>query len=462
MPDPGAKDLNLRNDFPPVSTEAWEAAIRADLNGADYEKKLVWRTDEGISVRPYYRSENLPEIRVPLPPSAWAIFEQLAPGPNAIRADQLHESGANAVQELAYALAAGVERLAALSERQPVEFAARNIEFVFAVGSTYFIEIAKLRAARLLWAEAVAAFNPAGACPMRLIARTARFNKSVYDRYSNLLRSTTEAMSAVIGGCEELAVEPFGFNARLALNVQRVLKEEAHLDAVSDPAAGSYYIEGLTDALAREAWKLFQQVEAEGGYTHALESGSIGRALNHSRAARERAIALRRRTLVGVNNYPDLKEKHPSSSSQKTEDSPYPQFRLAEPFERIRRRTEQHARETGRYPLVLLLQRGDLKMRIARANFALNFFGCAGFDITESDRYEGVRADLIVLCSSDPEYLAFAKDVCPRVSIPVLVAGFPKDQLEALRAAGVQDFIHAQSDAVQTLSEWQDRLGMKE
>ena len=136
-------------------------------------------------------------------------------------------------------------------------------------------------------------------------------------------------------------------------------------------------------------------------------------------------------------------------------------MRLAEPFEKIRRRTTAHAQATGRYPKVLLLKRGDVKMRGARANFCLNFFGCAGFDIVESEEYEGTDADLIVLCSSDPEYLALAQEVCPQVKVPVLVAGNPKDQIEALKAAGVQGFIHIFSEPIQTLTAWQDKLGMR-
>src|SRR5262249_53636247 len=148
-------------------------------------------------------------------------------------------------------------------------------------------------AARLLWAQAVAAFGAAdeASCRMRLHVRTPRRNKSVYDRYTNLLRVTTEALSAVIGGCDKLSVEPFGFDEHLALNVQRILKEESHLDAVADPAGGSYYVEALTDSMARAAWKLFQQVEAEGGWARAVESGAIDKALAATREARDKALA---------------------------------------------------------------------------------------------------------------------------------------------------------------------------
>ena len=474
--DAGAEILNLGQDFPPVSTETWEAAIAKDLKGADYEKKLVWRTEEGLAVRPYYRAEALAGLedqlrtmpgRYPFVRGSgrgWEIAQNLKPGPKAVRADLLHEAGAHAVQELGYAIAAGVERLAELTATLPVDTVAPQIEFVFAVGPSYFIEIAKLRAARILWAMAVDAFGPRddGACRMRLHVRTPERNKSAYDRYTNLLRVTTEAAAAVIGGCDQLAVEPFAFDAHLALNVQRILQEEAHLDAVADPAGGSYYIEALTDALAREGWKLFQQVEADGGYAKALASGSVGKALAETRAAREKAYSTRRRALVGVNNYPSVTEKTTEAELPAADPAgPLPQGRVAEPFEQIRRRTTEHARATGRYPKVLLLKRGDVKVRGARSNFCFNFFGCAGFDMVEAEEYGGTDADLIVLCSSDPEYLAFAREVCANVKAPVLVAGNPKDQIELLQQAGVQGFIHVSSDLIQTLKQWQDKLGMR-
>jgi methylmalonyl-CoA mutase len=257
-------------------------------------------------------------------------------------------------------------------------------------------------------------------------------------------------------------VEPFGFDQHLALNVQRILKEESHLDAVADPAGGSYYIEALTDSLAREGWKLLQQTEAEGGYAKALASGSIDKALAETRAARAKAYSARRRALVGVNNFPDVTEKTPEGEIPAAEPgSPLPQVRVAEPFEAIRRRTTEHAQATGRYPKVLLLKRGDVKMKGARSNFCFNFFGCAGFDMVEAEEYSGTDADLIILCSSDPEYLAFAQEVCQAVKVPVLVAGNPKEQIEALQAAGVQGFIHIFSDLIQTLTQWQDKLGMR-
>ena len=325
MPDAvkDAEPLNLSTEFPPVSTAEWEAVIAADLKGADYDKKLVWRTEEGLKIKPYYRGEDLAglEGQTGAAPNeypftrgvgaGWTIAQDFAIPAGAVRGDLLHECGATAVQELAYALAEGVGALAAQIEAgQTAADAASRIQFVFGVGSNYFFEIAKLRAARLLWSQAVSAFSvDGGACRMRIHAVTALENKSVCDPWTNLLRCTTEALSAILGGCDSLTVRSFHFPERLAENIQLVLKEEAHLDKVGDPAGGSYYIESLTASLAREAWTLFQQVEAAGGYAAAKTSGSIDAALKQSQDARTKAVSSRRRTLVGVNNYPNLNEK---------------------------------------------------------------------------------------------------------------------------------------------------------
>ena len=265
---PEETPLRLREQFPAVSTSEWDALIRADLRGADYARKLLWQPEDGVTVKPYYRSEDLAGLDTQLHAAPgtfpfvrgsgvpWAIEETFAPPADAIRADEWHDQGATSVQEIAWAVAAGVDRVAArTSAGTSVDEAASSMTFVFAVGSLYFLEIAKLRAARLAWAQAAGAFGPAdpASARARLHVRTARINKSLYDPYTNLLRATTEALSAAIGGCDRLTVEAFGFDEHLALNVQRILKDESLIDAVADPAGGSYYVEVLTDALARAA-----------------------------------------------------------------------------------------------------------------------------------------------------------------------------------------------------------------
>jgi methylmalonyl-CoA mutase len=465
-----SKALHLLDDFPPVLTEVWDNAIRVDLKGADYNKKLLWNTDDGIVVRPYFRREDTQELESHIEPTpgafpfirgrgsqSWRQAESpVALPPGMVRADTIHDQGGTVVQELGYGIALGVEKLVEkLEEGHGVDGAAAGIHFVFAIGSNYFFEIAKLRAARLLWAHAVWAFQPQkeASCLMKIHACTALSNKSIYDPFANVLRATTEAMAAVIGGCDSLEIRPFGFSGRLAVNIQRLMKEESHLDSVADPAGGSYYVEWLTDALAHKGWELFQRVEAEGGYTKAKES--IARALAESQGAKEKAVSSRRRTLVGVNNYPDLKE-----TSVDPVEEPQGIWRAARGFEQLRCRTEACVRERGKRPKVLLLERGDLTMRQARSQFSQNFFGSAGFEIEISHEYQHTDADLIVLCSSDPEYLTLAAEVCPKVKQPVIVAGDPKAQLDQLKATGVQGFIHIRTDAITALTEWQNRLGI--
>jgi methylmalonyl-CoA mutase len=438
-------ELGLTAVFPPVTTAAWEAQIVQDLEGADYERRLVWRTDEGIAVRPYYRSEHITP-RAPLPNAA-GTWDLVPPGGEpalSVSAVEAHEQGATAVQEVAYALAKGA---ALLADGRDV------VTIGFAIGSNHFMEIAKIRSARLLWSAVASAFGVQG--DVRIHARTAGENKTLYDPYVNMLRVTTEALSAVLGGCDSLTITPCGFDAHLAENVHHILREEGHLDKVLDPAAGSYYVESLTDALSAKAWALFQAIEASGGWSAYRVSGNLAAALGTARAAKEKAVAERRRVQVGTNNYPNLQERELPVSG----DLPAG-WRQAEFFEAIRLRTERHAASTGRVPRILLLERGDLRARKARSTFCLNLFGCAGFEIVQSETL--IDADLVVLCSADHDYVGLAREIVPRVRVPVIVAGYPKDQEEALKAAGIADFVHARSNAVDTLRGWQDELGVEE
>jgi methylmalonyl-CoA mutase len=438
-----AHTFRAADQFPPTATAEWEAQILKDLKGADYDKRLVWKTDEGIAVRPYYRSEQI----TPRPPvvnaaGTWSIVPPGAEPTAEASAIDAHELGATAVQEVAYVLAEGADALAA----------GRTVTtLAFAVGSNHFMEIAKLRSARLLWKGVAEAFGASG--DVRIHARTAGENKTLYDPHVNMLRVTTEALSAVVGGCDSLTITPWGFDAHLAENVHRILREESHLDKVQDPGAGSYYVEALTDALSAEAWTLFQSIEAAGGWAAYRASGTVDAALARSRASKEQAVAERRRVLVGTNNYPNLQEHALDAAGM-----PGAGWRMAEPFEAIRLRTERHEAATGRRPRVLLLERGDLKMRKARAAFCLNFFGCAGFDVVQSEALSD--ADLVVLCGADGDYLDWARAVMPQIRVPVVVAGLPKDHVDALTAAGVAGFVHVRSNAVETLSAWQDRLGV--
>jgi methylmalonyl-CoA mutase len=230
-----------------------------------------------------------------------------------------HESGANAVQELAYALATAVEYLRAMNERGlDANTVAPRVRFAITVGETFFTEIAKLRALRMLWARVVQSLGGnAEAQRLSLHVRTSHWNKTVNDPYNNLLRTTVESFAAVLGSCDSLQVGAFDevlrtpdeFSQRVARNTQIILQKECNLDRVIDPAGGSYFIESLTGELATRAWALFQEIEQQGGMSAALQAGGPQQAVAATAAARLKGVAQRRDSIVGVNQYANPKEQ---------------------------------------------------------------------------------------------------------------------------------------------------------
>jgi len=231
-----------------------------------------------------------------------------------------HDSGGSAVQELAFALATGVEYMRELQKRGlSVEDIAPRIRFSFSAGSQFFMEIAKLRAARMLWANIVEAFGGSEeAAKMTMHVRTSAWTKTIHDPYVNMLRSTAEAFAGVVAGADSLHVSPFDepirpadeFSRRIARNTQLILQEEAHLSKTVDPGGGSWYIEAVTDQVAKKAWALIQQIEAKGGMLQALREGIPQAETSKTAAKRAENIAWRRDKFVGTNIYPNLLE-HP-------------------------------------------------------------------------------------------------------------------------------------------------------
>ncbi len=595
--------------------------ITADLKGADFEKKLVWRTNEGFSVRPFYREEDLeqvkyldtlpgeyPYVRGTKTSNKWLVRQDLVVSDVAVAnekaltlltkgvtslgfrfedealiseanlqvllknilsnevelnfsaahgndkllkavvaafkaqnrdlaavqgsfdidplgaltidgrlcessektmdfvADLVKEAkvlpafqvvnvngkhfgnaGATIVQELAFALSAGSEYLSQLTERGlTVNEAAKSLRFTLSVGSNYFMEIAKLRAGRLLWSSIVSAFKPAGneAAKMLVHCETSEFNKTVYDPYVNMLRTQTEAMSAAIGACHSLTVQPFDkvfrtpneFSERIARNQQLLLKEESYLSMIVDPGAGSYYIENLTDSIASEAWKLFLAVEEKGGYLKALQAGFIQGEVKASAQQRAKAVAARKEIFLGTNQYPNASDSMADSvdaavmrsiAPEAGEVEPLRLFRGAEAFEDLRMATEKAAKR----PKVFMLTYGNLAMRLARSQFSGNFFGCAGYEIIDNLGFAAVKegtdaalkagADIVVLCSSDEEYSTAAPEAYEALKgkAHLVVAGAPAC-MEELKAKGIEHFIHVRSNVLETLQGFNKALGI--
>ena len=627
----------LFSDFSPVSTQEWMDKITVDLKGADFEKKLVWRTNEGFKVKPFYRQEDLeglktteglpgqyPYIRgIKKDDNTWFIrqditvndaaeanskaldilnkgvdslgfqikakelnaeyldtllkdiccecvelnfstcqrhtlqlaqllvayfqkkgyapeklkgslnfdpiskmmqkgknasaviatgkelVETLAAYPHfrciAVNSVQLNNAGAYIYQELGYALAWGNEYLNQLVEAGvPAALAAKKIKFNFGISSNYFMEIAKFRAARMLWADIVKQYAPKCprtdckntgadgtcycACKMVAHAETSNFNLTLFDAHVNLLRTQTEAMSAAIAGVNSITVSPFDkayetpddFSERIARNQQLLLKEESHLNRIVDPAAGSYYIENLTVAIAKQAWDLFLAVEEAGGMLQAVKAGSIQEAVNQSNKARHEAVSKRKEILLGTNQYPNFNElagdKRPLDGCKKCgcggeaheEEGTLAKLetaRAASEFEALRLETEN----SGKRPKAFMLTIGNLAMRQARAQFSCNFLACAGYQVIDNLGFasveEGIeaamkaQADIVVICSSDDEYAEYAIPAFKALNgrAMFIVAGAPVC-MEELKAAGIENFIHVRCNVLETLREYNSKL----
>ncbi len=400
----------------------------------------------------------------------------------------LNNAGAYIYQELGYALAWGAEWMAMLTDAGfSADEVANRIKFNMGVSTVYFMEIAKFRAARELWALIVKQFNPANdySCMMNVNAETSRFNQTIYDSYVNLLRSQTEAMSAALACVDSIVVTPFDapykesddFSERIARNQQILLKEESHLDKVVDPAGGSYYVEMLTKNLAEQGWKLFLEVEDKGGFKAALESGEIIKAVNASADARFDKVAKRREQLLGTNQFPNFTEKaadkadackecncHCSCNHEEVEGAvTLNTKRLATQFEEVRLATE-HAANT---PKVFMLTIGNLAMRLARAQFSDNFFACAGYELIDNNGFKTVKegidaamekqADVVVLCSSDDEYAALIPEAVKELNgrAELVLAGPETDEFKAL---GIEHFINVRTNVLATLKAFNAKL----
>ncbi|MFA7544125.1 MAG: methylmalonyl-CoA mutase family protein, partial [Candidatus Cloacimonadaceae bacterium] len=402
-------------------------------------------------------------------------------------------AGATIVQEMAFSLALGAEYLTKLTDLGLfIGEVSPRLKFNLAVGSNYFMEIAKLRAYRLLWANITNAYglNDANNGKMNMHITNATYNLSLYDPYVNMLRTTTSSMSAILGGTDSLTVLPFDvpyetptdFAERIARNQQLVLKEESYFDRVADPAAGSYYVESLTDSLIKAAWDLFLEIQEKGGYLEAVKQGFIQEQIKEAAQKRDMQIASRREIILGTNQHPNageqIKQDLPANvfeaDDRRSETAivdTITTYRGAQAFEKLRYQTDVYSRDNKR-PLVWMLTYGNLAMRKARAGFASSFFASAGYEIQDNLGFDSIeegieaaktsQAEIVVLCSSDEEYEGNAQKAFEALSANqiVVLAGYPAAQMESLKAAGIQHFIHVKSNLLATLQGFQKALGI--
>lgn len=390
--------------------------------------------------------------------------------------------GSSAVQELAFTMSVAVSYLDKLTDLGlPPETVARNLQVLLTTGTDYFFEMAKFRALRLLWAAILKAYGAQEqASHLRVHATTSRWHQTTFDPHTNLLRTTTGAMAAILGGCDSLSVEPFdstfqtpdAFSKRLARNIPLILREESYFDKIVDPAAGSYYLESLTGQLTQRAWTLFQQVEAKGGFIEASASGFIEKEIAKVSQEKHRNIASGKDVIVGTNRYPNLHEKTTYDQEALLQSKTFDTARGAYPFEVMRMAAELHHHKRKQHPVAAIAVLGGSIERHVHASFAKEFFSCANFD-TKVLPFDTVPAaatvllampaKVIVLSASAQEFAQFGRQFGPLLKAhqdcPALIlAADPKTMKEEMIANGFEEFIFEGCDTKEIIARIHDKL----
>jgi methylmalonyl-CoA mutase len=408
------------------------------------------------------------------------------------------KAGAATVQQYAYALAMATDYVAALGERGfDINGVLQQVRFSLSLSPNIFIEIAALRAIKKLWATIAAEFGGNEASQkIDIHARTGSFYKTIEDPHTNILRTATEGFAAVLGGINSLHIGPFdhlfapanAFSSRIARNQHIILKEEANLEKLIDPAGGAWAIEKLTEEMTGLIWDIFKEIEAFGGFIKYLEAGKPQAAIAATREKRIQHLLTRKDKLIGSNIYPnhlppytpatpfdhqafvekassqsydlqaDLKAI-PNRQTGGSEIDPLPMMRAAEVFENIRTKVRQLAQP----PVVTLLNWGNLANHKARADFSREFFEVGGFKIANTTGFENV-ADMVtaikgstsntfVICGKDGDYESIVPELIPaakaaKPGATFVLAGYPKDKVEAYKTAGIDIFIHLKANLI--------------
>jgi methylmalonyl-CoA mutase len=400
----------------------------------------------------------------------------------AVDGEAFRNEGSTLVQEIAFTLSLAVSYLDQLTERgYQVEEVASNVQLLLAAGTDYFFEIAKLRALRLLWATVLKAYGAeAQTHLLRVHVTTSRWHQTTFDPHINLLRTTTEAMAAIIGGCDSLSVEPFDttyqpgtpFSERLSRNIPLVLREEGYLDKAVDPAGGAYYLENLTSQLARKAWMLFQEIETMGGFAEAAKNGVIQQKIRPISRQKHRNIASGKDVFVGTNRYPNLQEVLSYDPEKLIQSKEFDGTRGAYPFEIMRMAAELHFRKKHQAPLAAIAVLGDSIELHINASFAQEFFSCANFE-TKVLPFETVKAaaavlfslpaKIIVLSCSPDTFARFGREFGPLLekhpNRPALIlASDPHVLKEEMIASGFDEFIFENCDTKEIITRIQKKL----
>ncbi|WP_433453197.1 methylmalonyl-CoA mutase family protein [Streptomyces sp. CA-142005] len=389
------------------------------------------------------------------------------PGLRALTVDALpyHEAGGSAAQELGASLATGVAYLRELTEAGlSVEQAARQLEFRYAATADQFLTIAKLRAARRLWARVAEVCGAPGAQVQHVVTSPVMMARR--DPWVNVLRTTVATLAAGVGGADSVTVLPFdhalglpdAFARRIARNTSTILIEESHLARVIDPAGGSWYVERLTDQLAEAAWEFFRTIERDGGQAAVLRSGRLRTDLATTWAERSKKLAKRREPITGVSEFPLLAEKPVEREpAPEPPSGGLPRVRRDEAYEELRARSDAHLAATGARPRIFLATLGSAAAYTARATFAANLFQAGGIEPVTEGAFEDSGATEAVLCSSDALYAEQAEQTAESLKAAgarhVFLAGRGE-------YAGIDSYVFAGCDAIDVLSATLDRMGV--
>ncbi|CAM5695245.1 methylmalonyl-CoA mutase OS=Streptomyces alboniger OX=132473 GN=CP975_01910 PE=3 SV=1 [Streptomyces alboniger] len=392
------------------------------------------------------------------------------PGLRALTVDALpyHEAGGSAAQELGASLATGVAYLRELTEAGlSVEQACAQLEFRYAATADQFLTVAKLRAARRLWARVAEVCGAPGAGAQLQHAVTSPVMMTRRDPWVNMLRTTIATLAAGVGGADAVTVLPFdhalglpdAFARRIARNTSTILVEESHLSRVIDPAGGSWYVERLTDELAHAGWEFFQTIEGIGGQAAALRSGRLGQDLAHTWEARSAKLAKRREPITGVSEFPNLAERPVErEAAPEPPSGGLPRVRRDEAYEALRARSDAHLDATGTRPRVYLATIGPAAAHTARTTFAANLFQAGGIEPVTEGTFEDSGATEVCLCSSDTLYEEQAASTAQALRAAgarhVFLAGRPGQYTD------VDVYVFAGCDAVAVLSATLDRMGV--
>ena len=395
------------------------------------------------------------------------------------------DSGANQVQEVAYTLNSLVFLIEKYTERGiEVQTIFDNLNFNLAIGLEYFVEIGKFRAFNNLLHEVANKYGVAE-FSNTITAKTSIWSKSITDAHTNLLRATTEAMSAILGNVDGVLIDAYDkefneasdFSSRIAGNITTILKEESYFGKVSNPVDGSYYIEEVSIKIAEKALELFKEIEANGGFYQAFESELIQQQIAEIRLEKIKLISQRRIPLVGVNKYPNLMETVSTTVLSKGDDVENTKVlkprRASLEIEALRRVSETIVENTKIRPIVQLSSYGNLNMRKARAAFAYDFIGVSGFNVLQEQSFDSAiqaaeesaksNSHVVVICSSDDDYtetaIAFVKAFRALNSDKILLlAGNPTNIIDELTEAGLDGCINVKSDVINTISSVQNKI----